>query len=113
MKTIYQQLEPDTAIIERFHTDFSFHDLVSFKLAGKGDVAIWSAGDCGTHLAFTHRAGKPVKSDHVAAVAAVYGKNPIWHRITFTGPNRGRVTVMAGPPKIRRLRDGTVECVNA
>jgi len=112
MTSIYQQLLPDTAVIERFHADFSFHDLESFNAAEDGDAAIWCAGDCGTHIAFTHRAGKPVKSDHVAAVAAVYGHNPIWRRIKFTGPNQGRVSKMQGPPAVRWLRDGTVECIN-
>ncbi len=112
MQTIYQQLEPDTRVIERFHRDFTFHDLESFNAAEDGDAAIWSAGKCGTHIAFTHRAGHPVKSDHVAAVAAVYGSNPVWRRIAFTGPNTGKVSKMTGPPAIRWLRDGTVECVN-
>ena len=62
MQTIYQQLEPDTTVIECYHRDFTFHDLESFNAAKDGDAAIWSAGPCGTHIAFTHRAGKPVKS---------------------------------------------------
>ncbi len=98
MLTVYQQLKPDTNVIEHYHRDFTYHDLQSFRQAKNGDVAIWSAGRCGTHLAFTHREGKPVDSDHVSAVVAVYGHNPVWRRIEFTGANAGRIVRLTQPP---------------
>ena len=99
MPTVYEKLEPASAVIEAFHADFTFHDLRSFKLCKNGDTAIWSAGKCGTHLAFTHLEGVPCNREHVRAVISEYGKNPIWRRIEFTGPNSGRVVKLKQVPE--------------
>ncbi len=87
--SVYDQLAPLTAVIKSYREDFTVHDLRSFREAKNGDIAIWTAGRCGTHLAFTHRAGKPCSTEHADAVKAVYGRNPVWRLIDFTGPNTG------------------------
>lgn len=100
MTTVYMQLKPATDVIEAFHRDFTYHDLRSFRLSKDGDIAVWSAGPCGTHLAYTHVDGAPTDGSHVRAVVDVYGNNPVWRRIEFTGPNAGRVLKLDGPPKV-------------
>ena len=97
--TIYQQLEPDASVIKSYHRDFTYHDARSFDSAERGDIAIWTAGEFGTHLVFTHRKGEPCDPEYLEAVTRTYDTNPVWRRIEFSGPNEGRVIKLRGQPK--------------